>query len=220
MYLNGDIVISDSTEEVRKSLMLQWLPILNKGLRKAKKNIEFRTKLFLAGQVINSDTYKALNGGELQGHFGLRPSELQEKLRSILLILAESVVVTVTPLKYAKRITGGLEISAFSSDFGELINSDAGKVVTEKGQTLPWLDWLLTKGDRIIISDYSIHFQNNLGRSQQAIMVESSSGFWRVPPQYAGTSNDNWITRICDEESTLIQNGLNDIIISELENVL
>ena len=55
------------------------------------------------------------------------------------------------------------------------------------------MDWLLNQGDRIIVVNYSYNPQLGIGRSRLGNMVESGS--FRVPPQFSGTPDDNFITR-------------------------
>ena len=63
---------------------------------------------------------------------------------------------------------------------------------------IPWLDWLLTKGDQILISGFEFQPGSNLGRSRAGRMVESPMGNWRISPEFAGTKSDNFITRAFD----------------------
>ncbi len=221
MDLNANIELVDSIPQITKVLMDEWVRLLNAAARQAKPKIENRVKALILTLLPNTATYKSLLNGSLQAHFGLRSEEVGGKLDEIAILLANTVKVTTTPFKYNRTITGGLEISALYEELSYLTKSDAGTVITKKGQPLPWLDWLLVQGDRIIITDYVIHFTSSSeSRSGQAFMVESSSGFWRVPPEFAGTVRDNWITRMLDEDAGLIQDALTDIVIGEIENVL
>ena len=62
-----------------------------------------------------------------------------------------------------------------------------------KSGDLHWLDWLLKRGDNMIISNYQYNPQTGLGRSGLGNMV--GGGSFRVPPQFSGTVDDNFITR-------------------------
>ena len=55
------------------------------------------------------------------------------------------------------------------------------------------LQWLVERGDEIIVACYSYDAQSGLGRSGLGYM--SQGGAFRVPPQFSGTSDDNFITR-------------------------
>jgi hypothetical protein len=94
---------------------------------------------------------------------------------------------------------------------------DIAMTKTEKGESLPWLEWLLLKGNDKIIQDYSITYINNSYRSRtgSAIMVSNPNG-WRVPVNFAGTEDNNWTTRainkISDKISKVIQTNIEDLL--------
>ena len=63
---------------------------------------------------------------------------------------------------------------------------------------MPWLDWLITEGDKPIVKGYK-YVNDVIGRSGQGIMKQQNGESWRVPPEFAGDINDNFITRALDE---------------------
>ena len=67
------------------------------------------------------------------------------------------------------------------------------KVVTENGTALPRLKWLLTLGDKIIITEFEVEYKDGSGRSGLASMSEG--GTFRVNPSFSGTEENNFITR-------------------------
>ena len=74
---------------------------------------------------------------------------------------------------------------------------------------LDWLNWLLTRGDDIIVGDYSFVERTGSGRSGLGDMV--AGGMFRIPPEYSGTGDDNFITR------TLRGETITDKILQVLE---
>jgi hypothetical protein len=98
------------------------------------------------------------------------------------------------------------------SDFNDLISMGESVVVTEKGTDLNWLSWLLIDGDAIIISDYMfVAGPFDTSRTGMGIMRQSG-GAWRVPPEFAGQINNNWITRAIDAAASEIDNTLQSIL--------
>jgi hypothetical protein len=81
---------------------------------------------------------------------------------------------------------------------------------------IPWLRHLLLKGDTTTIMDYTITFNPDkiaTSRSGQAIMIKSKLKRWFIPAPFAGTLNDNWVTRALQNEvypklEGIIQNTL------------
>ena len=66
-----------------------------------------------------------------------------------------------------------------------------GHVIYGRGD-LHWLQWLLEKGDTIIIDSYEYSPRSGFGRSGGGSM--KLGGSWRVPPEYAGTPENNFIS--------------------------
>ena len=77
-------------------------------------------------------------------------------------------------------------------DFFNLLGLQEGHVLTEKGGDLHWLDWLIRQGDRTVVLGWN-YVPAPTGRSGGWEM--NIGGVWRVPPEFWGTLDDNFITR-------------------------
>jgi hypothetical protein len=99
-------------------------------------------------------------------------------------------------------------------NFDDVLGNESAIVVDSvSGITLPWLEWLLLYGGKIIVKNYKVRMGSNRNsRTGMAIMVESEGNNWRVPPEFAGILTNNWVTRAI--------NKLDDKIISILESEL
>ena len=124
----------------------------------------------------------------LAGQFGLTSSA--RIVTSIIESITNSVNISIVP--FDRNLNGGLELNFQPSDFANLLSLSTGYVRYEGGN-LHWLDWLLTKGDTIIITNYQYNPGTGLGRSGLGNMTPG--GAFRVPPQYSGTDDNNFITR-------------------------
>lgn len=89
----------------------------------------------------------------------------------------------------------------------------------EAAHDIPWLQWLLVEGDKILVTGHKIVIDyGNTGkytkwsRSGHSLMKKNNSGSWRVPPEYAGTINDNWITRTLENNYSQIERSLENIL--------
>lgn len=144
----------------------------------------------------NSPEYKSLSGGMLMAEFGLDNPD--PALNDILTVIRNSIDVSVVPvMTIGERLTGGINVTILRNAIKDIINLSSGKY-EGKLFNIPWLEWLLTQGDRIIIAGYHITYnitpaQNKASRSGVAVM--ESGGGWRVPPQFSGTEDNNWISR-------------------------
>jgi len=145
--------------------------------------------------LINEPEYSSLKTGVLRAEFGIDDTSkvdiAVDNIANSILIEKEKIVVNNFGL------SGGLQLKIINrQDFGGAFNDTSALVVdTVRGYSLPWLEWLLLKGNSIIIRNYEVKYgSNSRSRSGDAIMINSSSN-WRVPPEYAGTITDNWTTR-------------------------
>jgi hypothetical protein len=144
--------------------------------------------------------------GSLNSHFGLPTSTADSSVNSIVSAVSDSLNVNIKLLD--KRLEGKIEFSFQQSDFLNLLSLNVGHVNTEMGTDLHWLDWLLTKGDTVIVVGYH-YAPGKAGRSGGGIM--DIGGAWRVPPQFSGSRENNFITRSFrgrEREITEILKGL------------
>jgi len=126
----------------------------------------------------------------LNAEFGLVPGMGDEAVNAIV-----SAVVSSTQVKFTKidaNLKGGIEFNFQSNTFSNLLGLSEGHVIADLGGDLHWLDWLLTKGDMIIVVGY-FYKPSSKGRSGGGTMKEG--GVFRVDPRYSGTTENNFITR-------------------------
>lgn len=111
-------------------------------------------------------------------------------------------------------IKGSFSLSAIQSDYTDILAIPESILITEKGQKLEWLKWLLLFGDKTIIKDYTVVLgPNPRSRTGNAVMVQETKSRWNIPPQFAGTLNNNWITRSIDS----VNDEINSILLNALE---
>ena len=124
--------------------------------------------------------------GSLNAAFGLEHPNVSVIASSV----ASAIEVKFT--KISKTLSGGIEFNFQSNNFANLLGLPEGHQVTEMGSDLHWLDWLLTKGDTVIIKGYTYR-PSTEGRSRGGTM--EIGGFFRVDPKYSGKQDNNFITR-------------------------
>ena len=118
------------------------------------------------------------------------------------------------------RLTGGLDIKMFRGDFEDILALSQANTLTSKGEVLPWLEWLLIRGDEIIIQGYEIEFGSfPQSKSGEAVMVNKESGVWRVPPGVSGTIRNNWITRAVQTSFEFIDKVLTASVSRNIDRV-
>ena len=146
---------------------------------------------------------QALRSSDLRAAMGLNPPQARDVSKQIAESVSSSLIVEsgkVTPKNLSTMISIYVQPAGLDNVLsvgGSTVNytSTEGKQVT-----IPWLDWLLTEGDRILVSGFSLELGQGLGRSWGGRMVETPTGSWRIEPQYAGTLTDNFVTRALAEK--------------------
>ncbi|NCA31122.1 MAG: hypothetical protein EBS93_10465 [Chitinophagia bacterium] len=101
-----------------------------------------------------------------------------------------------------------------SIDYADVLSSDDALVIDNlRGYNLPWLEWLLLEGNKIIVRKQQVEFGPNIAsRTGNAIMRPSNKS-WRVPSEFAGTITNNWITRAIDNSESQIYDLLDRIFV-------
>ena len=106
---------------------------------------------------------------------------------------------------------GWNNISLEMQNSPNLLSLKKGHVTTAKGADLHWLSWLLERGQGVIVVGYNYTPDTApRGRSGGGTMGRGTA--WRVPPQYAGTVNDNFVTRAFDGREKDIARLFSDIL--------
>lgn len=194
LQIKFDIVETD--RQIQTLMFQEIAKQLNQRIPKRLNNIDNRLKESTFDFLQTTSTYTSLISGQLAAHFGLPRYDRKIRIDDILSALVNRMEVRYTPIRVrGRKFINGLTFSIVTTNLSEVLTLPEGKILTQKGQVLDWMSWLLTMGDRIIISEYEINLESGKGRSGGGIMIAASGGSWRVPPEFSGTQNDNWFTR-------------------------
>jgi predicted ribosome-associated RNA-binding protein Tma20 len=133
----------------------------------------------------------SLQSGSLKYDFGLNFDPTQE----IIYAVANSTYVYFKNFRFNKNsVTNVLSVYIQPEDFRNLLNSGSAQVITSDGVVIPWLYWLLTAGDAVVVTQYHVDYGSyNASRSGGAIM--KPGGVFKVDSEFSGTVDDNFITR-------------------------
>lgn len=106
-----------------------------------------------------------------------------------------------------------MSILIIPADFDDILALPEASYFTDKQQLIPWLQWLIIEGDKVIVRDYDFSVRNNrFSRTGLGIMVEGAGRRWKVPAEFSGTVQNNFITRALRDADREIE----DIIINEI----
>ena len=163
-------------------------------LKKASSNIRKQVKEVVRRAIATCPEIQELSSGVLKFDFGLT----EDPSTAIINSVANSTRVSVTKItSRGGSFRGGVRITIQPSTFSNLLSLPVAEQAIEKGGSIPWLKWLLTAGDAIIIGEFGVEYEMGTGRSGGATMKKSEKPF-KVNPLYSGDEVDNFITRAID----------------------
>ena len=128
--------------------------------------------------------------GDLAGQFGLPDGTSLGVVNKIVTSIQQSTQVKMK--KINKKLEGGLKLTCQPSSFANLLGIPDGHVKILDGD-LHWLRWLLESGNKILVVNY--HYTPSVGFGRSKIGIMDKGGAWRVPPEFAGILDDNFVTR-------------------------
>lgn len=209
MNINASVKILETDNKIYNDILKALRPQVDSYFKKAFNNVKNKLSDVVIQAIKDAPEYSSLIGGELKAEFGLPDSESRvnniiDKWRKVEFSY-QKVAIT------GQSLFGTFSLNMIRDDYSDVINLESARFITEKGSQLNWLEWLLLFGNQTIIKDYNVIIGSDpRSRTGMAIMKGVKSGKWGVPPQFAGTPNDNWITRAIDAADEKIIDLLND----------
>jgi len=210
----GTVELIQTDTFIQKGLNKQLLPLIDKLIKTASTKAKSGIQRLLRSAILRQPEVESVLGGQLRLEFGLPDGS--RRIDDILNTWISNVELktNISSIKRG-RIVAGFSIFAIKSDYSDVLNLSSAVLTTEKGQALPWLNWLLLEGDRVIVRDYNISFSpqfSNASRTGGAVMIEDDGGRWRVPPEFSGVQGNNFVTRALDEIESSISAEINKYI--------
>jgi len=205
----------DSDSNIRLSILESMKQILDKALIRTLSSIEPKTRVLLRSALRNEPEYYSLISGDLRKEFGI------ENVSNVDIAIDNMVnamnFIVDKPRSSNVGISGGIKIEIIPTNLAGIIDDQSAYVVDNiRGYSLPWLEWLLTKGSSIIIRGFDVKYgANPRSRSGDAIMISSQSN-WRVPSQFSGTLSNNWITRALSQIEKPIEKMLQQELVRSI----
>ena len=197
------IELLDSNKEIEEKVNATIINILNKEISKGSKSTNEDLLNLIIKWIREQPEIDSLRAegvqNSLNATFGLLPGQASVAINHIIKAVAGSIVINIK--KFDKNYKGGINFYIQPEDFNNLLALNSG-YIQNTDQALPWLDWLLLKGDSVIIVGYT-YIPTRGGRSGGGIMGAGSS--WRVDPRFSGTANNNFITRALSGREREIQ---------------
>ena len=177
-----EMIAEQTTEYLNRKIRKNYGRVVNSLRQKIPFWIRSQPEI---QSLLNEGTF-----GSLNSLFGLYKGDANRAVIDIIEAIKQSTSIKIDKLN--RKYQGSIEFNFQASDFNNLLNIGSGYVITEKNESLHWLKWLLTAGDAIIVVGYQYQ-PKAAGRSGGGFMTKGN--FFRVPPQFSGTLENNFITR-------------------------
>ena len=143
--------------------------------------------------LVSTPEYQSILQGKLKAELGIPNSNA--RIIAVIDTWVNNIVVTVktgtTPLLL-------IDIGIIKSDYSDVLSLPQAQYTykSKRGEgEIPWLKWLLLEGDKRIITRYEFSNNPKGSRTGMGIMISKEKGTWQVPPEFSGTSVDNFATR-------------------------
>ena len=163
-------------------------------LKSKKRAIRESIKTTLAASLASSPEIASLSSGNLKFDFGLTDDPSAEIISSVV----STIRLGINPVRSTGgKIKGGISLYIQPSSYSNLLSLPISNQVIEDGGNLPWLSWLLTAGDNILVANFGVVYESGRGRSGGGYMSSDATPF-RVSPFFSGVSEDNFVTRAID----------------------
>jgi|TARA_R110000744_G_scaffold188819_1_gene308060 hypothetical protein len=197
--------ITIDAKELEEKIIKHLDKVLNEAVLKSAAQLTPIIKGIVKPALLQSSELKALSGGDLIGEFGLDRAVAAGVAAEVAERVADTVEVKSIKVSL-KHNKGGLLLTIQPNNLQNVLSISNGSYsyYSRRYKTtvkIDWLDWLLTKGDAIIVAKFHFEEISGAGRSGQGKMLKGQS--WRVRPEYSGTMGDNLITRALSEKNVI-----------------
>lgn len=226
--MSGYIKITSSPGYIEQEINKIIVSEMDSVLRRVRDLVETDIKDNIKPLFETSETYLEMTTAlsKLNVEIGIPSDEAKARWLEIFNLLVEQITVSYEKIRITgSSIDGGLIIDIIEDDFTKIVKSSFANFTTEKGENLPWLEWLMLDGDKPVILTHKVKFVNPNKKSKYftsrtggAIMVKN--GEWNVPNPFTGVSTDNWLTRVIQSEFIFIVNFTNESIKRHIESLL
>ena len=187
--------------------------ITKKVKRKApiiQTNITEKVKEAVRDALVSTPEYQSIIQGKLKAELGVPNSD--SRIITVIDTWIENIVVNV---KAARTPFLVIDIGIIQGDYSDVLSLPQAQYTYKSkrgGGEIPWLKWLLLEGDKRIINKYEFSSNPRGSRTGMGIMISKARGFWQVPPEFSGTSVDNFATRALENIEATIDKIVEQVI--------
>lgn len=178
----------DINRQINKSLAEDIRRNLKKNQNAAINRVKYLIPFWIKEQPEIASILEEGVFGSLNAQFGFIQGTASGAVDAICAAVTNAIQVE---FDVDDNLEGGITFHFQPNDFYNVLGIPEANIPALSGP-LPWLYWLLTQGTATIVSGYE-YKPDNSGRSGGGTMVAGRA--WRVPPQFSGTLENNFIIR-------------------------
>lgn len=195
--INRGVRIIDSVNSLKAKFDFIARDIVDKRMRSYAPVISRKVGELIGDALIRTPEAQSILTGQLKADFGLTDAVASTALQQLIEAVKKSTTVklNIKPsggVKYAYAMVVSILPAGLSSVLSTIGTYESN------GKDIPWMEWLLTRGVEVVVDDGFVVYGNKpTSRSGMAVMAKSggSGRVFRVDPQYAGTPDDNFVTK-------------------------
>lgn len=180
----------ESEKQIQRMVETAIAKEINKKVKEILPKVRAQMTPIIMTALATCPEMLSLKNGVLRAEFGIRNDPTPQLLAAIMSTLQYKQL-------YAQRGRGGgIQVVMQPSDYSNLFTQGFSEQKIRDG-SLPWLRWLLTFGDSIIITGFGVEFGNFKGKASRTgkAVMSDELGPYKVNSAFSGTVNDNFITR-------------------------
>ena len=205
--LKFKVIVTDPPIILERRIRTVIADKINKSAKDTILSIRPQLGPLLYNSIMNSPEAKSLFGGILQAELGPKDTDVNAVLNFVVQRLVDTISIDFKPFSpFGGIMRGHIELSLYPKTLtNDILAFSASSYLTGKGVKIPWMEWLLTLGDRVIVRRYTVdylHTRNS--RTGLATMAPDKTKGWRVPPAFSGTTTNNFISRALDDLSIIL----------------
>ena len=200
------ITIIESDSDIQKKINKALAKEVNKSLAFTARLLKSRIDPIIKTALASSPEITSLRSGILKAEFGLTNDPTSTIINAIVASL------TVDYIKVDERFNGGISIVMQPDTFANLFSLSVAEQPLDDYGSLPWLQWLLTLGDAIIITDFGVEFGNLPGSRTGLAVMRRKNAPYKVNSAFSGTPDNNFITRAVQRVRSQIETAIQGVM--------
>lgn len=166
-------------------------------------------------RITNCDVMQALvNGDRLRYDLGLTTEEVNIMRVKIPDVISKNIVVRVTT---DGKDSVHLIVEMTRNILEDLLAIPEASFIQTFTRNTPreirWLEWLLTKGDAIVVHDWCAWLTPNNPNSRSGGAVMGHKGSFRILPQWSGVVDNNFISRALEDIDEFVYSIINKFLL-------